>query len=1603
MSSKTRRLLQKVIQTASQPSQFTPYLLFIIEIISTLQTLSVTTEPLYFFDQTDNETTSLHTVNQITYYIHFARILGRFITGNGLAICVAFVGIYLALFWILLIYSAFTLRQEEVLIGKILSIGFTIHSKILFYCIHYFLIQSLNTQTECSSADETCETAWVAILIIFSVFNFLLALFKEIFLYRPQKTNKDISSANNRLYPLIVLLQKTFVVCLLYFIKNNPKAAVIAANVILTAISLFLTLETFPFHNLMILRINIVFTTLSFGFALLLIPEIKGSMNYSLFVILAVSSLFIKLALIRLEYSLKKVIHMESKNPSAAMVLPSLLKEWVQELNMMPIRREYNRETLFISGFLREDIEEFTKGDGGKGLMKLKLKYCVIILDYFNQLRLSHPKDELLLLAIANIYAKKLKDVPRTISTLNYLKTLNPSLAVELLITKLSIIAHRQGVRNKEEKMNMAYEDYFEQKNRTIFLKKEIQKEISEHVNFWKLTAQKNINPSDVLQKALEISQLSRDIHKYWQIYFQGNETTNFEFAVNYGYYLDIVQGLGFEGFKLIKNTYKSLENKVHAKIADDTLHQKTGAILVISIEPERRGKILNICNSSNAFFEVKKGTLIGMDINSILPKAFCAKHNESLSKVYTKSKLDMSQHPASYVRTLSGQYFKAEVFIQLNSSMDQGLSFLVHVKRVCENESIIIVDSHNKVTEFSEDLGKTLNLTENNLALEILCPDLCRSRARGPRTIIQSTQRNQMKSERDWDILQITKTEYDPLKNTEPAPLITSFREPLQSSPGRDHHDTGRLLSSPKTEVFPKEEYVKSSYFSFFDTETNRSGKLATEPKMLRFNIMKGDVVKKKMEYRVIIEDMHLFRGSYFRMLKLENPNIVTSTLPQLHLPVNNTFADNFPEDQEKHEEETEPSGKAEKVLQPLASLMSNEERNPRKEDPEKAKLDQIITIQKIENKNLPKAQSIASSQFSTNILAKSLVTLFREDKISRLTRVTINIIYLTVFIVILVATIDTISTKASLKNMENAVTLVDLINKRLYKGVFAWQTALKIMMSAFGISSTSSSSSGSSGGGGGTPPSGGGPPSGGSGGPPSGGSSSSGGISSVFKSDVKTATLDAIENNNLLQKELIETKERRVIEALYTKSIVIWDPEDHTASYFNSFRANEILADDNMFLVNFKGTTATALKSEPAALSASNNTANSYLIEVENSIDYVTEYFTRTKDNNVKTLTTIFSIKNAMIVILFLFIFKLFHNILLSYRRLFRFVQKVPPDTLHCRINQLENFKPYFEADNTSIYDGTDKKALQKHLNKDRASVETMKSADRIRFFTLKNLFFYMLKYLFLSLLFIVPSIIVFAISYKIFRASFSHLETINNKMVVSYKIGTQAGMINPSFSFYRCFQNYTNYKIRNDDPLDQFYLSVEQLNNHNEILLTQILPADDNTQDQFVHEMLTNDICSYVGSSLKNPCNDATGKDTGVGLLDINSKYHIVANAGITAVLNGKSPSTTLDPYSLVLKDVYQVLAEHFLDMFEVAVASDLSSNSYHFKWNVFVILVTAILIRVFVLTRFKEVDIGVRKILRVIPYQIIEDQKAFMQYLKREFKEELDKHKGKSSRN
>jgi len=1543
MATRTKKLFLKLISSASHDLRISPLFFYLIQILSALQTFSVVLEPLFFITTTASDST-LKIANELSYYVRIIRILGQFPSESTFLAFVTLILIYELSLGGLLGYCA--VRKSPRKFSEITTIAFLIHSRVLFYPIHYFLINGIDNCMKCGSDMKYCDAYWRVYLIILVVFNFAMALFKEVFLYKPQKT-RDISNTNNPLYCLISLLQKTLIICLLYFL-DQPKYITTVLNILASLACLYVVQETMPFYNLNMLRINVLFSAMSVSFSLILIPEVCGSTNYTLWIAFVVTPLLAKASILRGNILLKRVFLMKKDTrcpPKLAIHLPLVITGYMKRLKMFPSCRSFNKSTLFLSGFVRDDMEDFMKLEGAESLKQMNTKLYVEIVNYLNDLRVRYPTNELLLLTIARIYAKKLKDLPRTILLANEMKSMNLSLPFENAIDGIAGIIQKAALEDKKERQ--LYESYFEYKHKAKILKREIQKEISEHIVFWKLNSEKRVNVYAVSTKAQEISRISRKIKTYWQVHFQGHETANFELAINYGHYLHIVQGLPFEGLNLIKNTSKAVAyQKMHTKIEDADVLNKKLAMIIVSIEPDKQGKILNTCNLANSFFEVGKGSLAGVNINGIIPKAFGAKHNETISQLYAGFKFGLlSQHPISYVRTLKGKYFKASISLQVCSSMDQGLSFVISIKRLSENESLILVDSQNKILEFSADLGKTLHLNKKGDSIENVCPEIGTLYAISPRA-----------NEGGWNTLTTKFNSQE--KFITQTPLLTNPASPrdnlLLSNRGRD--DTARLLSSARTE--PEEKLVTKEFACSAAGEGDGSplARRISRNRVLRFSILNHGFEERKKEYRTESEDVEVF-GEYYRIFKLKEVFVKQRKSVQMEQLLDE-FADNFPEEFEK-----EPEVKARETMKtqgtifvdPFITALSTQKQvefqsfNSGLDDDGEFENNDRVSQGQHERKSVGNSSSIASSQISTRVLAKSFSALFHKNKMNRLTQVTVKIIFLALVIVILTATIDFIATKSSLQSMENAVNLVDLINKRLYKAIYSWQTVLKIMTSAFGFENGTKS----------------------------------------LQAYVKTSATDSMENNILLQEEVMNTNDEEVIQSLYKKSITLWDPQDQTSSVYDSFRANDILVDDYMFIANYHQQIR-SLRNEPSALSAANNTANSYLLAVQDSIVDVTEYFMRTKEGNVTNLILMVCFKNFAIFVAFIFVCIMFRNIVAAYKRLFKFASKVPQATLHARIAQLEGLKPYFDADSTLVYEGTEKKSLS-HASFKLKIADTNQSQKRTRDCSFRDLVLNMVKYQLISLVLILPAIAVFFCSFVKFKDSFDNLQKINGKMLISYDLGTEIGMISPSFYFYQNFRNSTSYRIRDSTPLDQFYTSLDQLNEANKILLAAILT--NKVDDAYVHAMFTGNICDYVTADTNNSCASVTKGDDQVGLLNVNTLYHQVATKVMTALLNRTRNTLSLDSYSLTLKDVYQTLADHFLELFKSAVDENMMENSSYFALNIGVIVVTTILIRVFVFTKFQDIDIGVRKILRLIPYQMIEDNKMFMNYLKREFQQEL----------
>jgi len=102
-----------------------------------------------------------------------------------------------------------------------------------------------------------------------------------------------------------------------------------------------------------------------------------------------------------------------------------------------------------------------------------------------------------------------------------------------------------------------------------------------------------------------------------------------------------------------------------------------------------------------------------------------------------------------------------------------------------------------------------------------------------------------------------------------------------------------------------------------------------------------------------------------------------------------------------------------------------------------------------------------------------------------------------------------------------------------------------------------------------------------------------------------------------------------------------------------------------------------------------------------------------------------------------------------------------------------------------------------------------------------------------------------------------------------------------------------------------------------------------------------------------------------------------------------------STTLINLHFVIYmyDAYDSLSAYFVDKFNALVEKKISESYSVFAVNMTTMLIAMILIRIVVLTRLQDLQITVRRIVRIIPYKIIEENKIMSYYLATEFGQEL----------
>jgi len=613
-------------------------------------------------------------------------------------------------------------------------------------------------------------------------------------------------------------------------------------------------------------------------------------------------------------------------------------------------------------------------------------------------------------------------------------------------------------------------------------------------------------------------------------------------------------------------------------------------------------------------------------------------------------------------------------------------------------------------------------------------------------------------------------------------------------------------------------------------------------------------------------------------------------------------------------------------------------------------------------------KAQSVIDSQATSRVAAKKLNNSLKIERQSSAARVTVMMVYLAVIIIIASICVDLIYTKKSITNLSGSMSLISLVNMRLGKRLVLWQSLLILYVRSAGIRPLDYRIP-------------------------------------KYQAIALAAANDVINNTLRLTEELGNFADKTVVKTLYEKNVELWEPITHKLfndESLDSFAAGQALSFYSVRFSNYSGSYLD-LNGSRTALFSLNNTANDYFIALDKTISDISIFFTDTHDSNVSLLKAITTLESLFLMLPLILILGILSVTVKLYGKLFKAICKIRDESLTWRITQLESISNLFNEDieDDILYLG-DFKWRDNAKTTAKAPVDK-KSANKIRQYQRKGLVLYGLKYAFLALipLAVVMALIISSLGKSI--QNLSDLNTIYNRLQISFQVGSNIKEVLPSWLSDITFKNDSSYLIRNRPIEDQLAKNLQAVGDANRLLLEYFTDSEGTIDDPVVADIFRGDVCKYCTEPYYLNCVQNT-RGGEYGLLGLNPLFYQMADV-IRTWAGYTNPTVTqaqalmvqfaavVNNLHLVLYDVYDSLTAHLLDSFMETAAEKETDTLQMFYVNLVALLVAMLLIRVVVLTRLQRLDLGIRRILRIIPYKIIEENKVMSCYLAIAFQNEL----------
>jgi len=197
-----------------------------------------------------------------------------------------------------------------------------------------------------------------------------------------------------------------------------------------------------------------------------------------------------------------------------------------------------------------------------------------------------------------------------------------------------------------------------------------------------------------------------------------------------------------------------------------------------------------------------------------------------------------------------------------------------------------------------------------------------------------------------------------------------------------------------------------------------------------------------------------------------------------------------------------------------------------------------------------------------------------------------------------------------------------------------------------------------------------------------------------------------------------------------------------------------------------------------------------------------------------------------------------------------------------------------------------------------------------------------------------------------------------------------------------------------------------TLASLGEANNILINSLLSTSKSSKDfadDTIIAFLKNDICSHLTGITVRSCLSAT-QGSQLGLLGMNSKFLQKANYWISTFYMNSTAANGLKAFSsftsaaasdiIVIEAAYDFLTRYLMSKFEKEVDNQKDACLSFFLGMLAFAIISTVILQLSTIKRFGVIDRMIRRVLRIVPYEIILENKVFGFYLTQEFKNEVE---------